>query len=426
MNRPARAFFLLLALGALSTVSALYLETTIPLGAARGPLWSPIGNKVYFLSMTNGRDYVTVIDGATNQVTRNIRVEDDASSLALNMADGKIYCTSGESDVLEVICAHGDSLIRQLQLTGFPTTMVHDARRGKLFVAAADDEVVYAIDARGDTVVARIPVHNPYGMLIHPQMDRLFISHYCNADSLLVLDCVADTVTAQHHLMRFVSRPLCVGTDGEVFVPCRYQLEVFSSDGEALVATIPTSSRVSRIAIYAPRLGKLYISDPDLGILAIDCRGRTIVDTIPLGVSAEYMRDAVFDTVHNMLYVLCRRQVLAIDTRNDSVVAVVNLPDRSASYALAWNPVNRRIYADDSWLNAVYVLRDTTSGVEESQPRPFSEPAAPTVVRGILRLPQPASGTLLDASGRAVLALKDGANDVSRLAPGVYFVLTPH
>lgn len=54
------------------------------------------------------------------------------------------------------------------------------------------------------------------------------------------------------------------------------------------------------------------------------------------------------------------------------------------------------------------------------------QPSRVSIVRGILRLPAPTAGTLLDASGRAVLALKAGANDISGLAPGVYFVLTPH
>jgi len=35
-----------------------------------------------------------------------------------------------------------------------------------------------------------------------------------------------------------------------------------------------------------------------------------------------------------------------------------------------------------------------------------------------------AAAALLDASGRKVFDLKPGANDVSQLAPGVYFVRT--
>jgi hypothetical protein len=53
----------------------------------------------------------------------------------------------------------------------------------------------------------------------------------------------------------------------------------------------------------------------------------------------------------------------------------------------------------------------------------------PNFCRGVLFLPKSASasassspGRLLDAAGRKVMDLAPGANDVSRLAPGVYFV----
>jgi hypothetical protein len=58
-----------------------------------------------------------------------------------------------------------------------------------------------------------------------------------------------------------------------------------------------------------------------------------------------------------------------------------------------------------------------------------ARPAAPmpTVVRGVLFLPEatghkPQAAGLLDISGRRVLDLLPGANDVRSLAPGVYFV----
>jgi hypothetical protein len=49
----------------------------------------------------------------------------------------------------------------------------------------------------------------------------------------------------------------------------------------------------------------------------------------------------------------------------------------------------------------------------------------PTIVRGVLRLPiSPLAihTSLFDMTGRAVMSLRPGANDVSRLSPGVYFV----
>jgi hypothetical protein len=49
------------------------------------------------------------------------------------------------------------------------------------------------------------------------------------------------------------------------------------------------------------------------------------------------------------------------------------------------------------------------------------------VVRGVLFLSEatgrkPQAASLLDAAGRKVMELDAGANDVSRLSPGVYFV----
>jgi len=67
-------------------------------------------------------------------------------------------------------------------------------------------------------------------------------------------------------------------------------------------------------------------------------------------------------------------------------------------------------------------------GVEDA---PYDEVGAPggmsSVVKGVLRLSpsadlKPQAASLLDAAGRKVTELEAGANDVSPLAPGVYFV----
>jgi hypothetical protein len=72
---------------------------------------------------------------------------------------------------------------------------------------------------------------------------------------------------------------------------------------------------------------------------------------------------------------------------------------------------------------------DVAGQSEESKPQAASLKPQATVVRGVLLLDGdcPRTGTvpkavLLDISGRKVLDLRLGANDVSWLAPGVYFV----
>jgi hypothetical protein len=63
-----------------------------------------------------------------------------------------------------------------------------------------------------------------------------------------------------------------------------------------------------------------------------------------------------------------------------------------------------------------------------SEQPPARQALLPTVMRGVLNLEvgsrqnTGSRGELLDAAGRRVAELRAGANDVSRLAPGVYFV----
>jgi hypothetical protein len=78
--------------------------------------------------------------------------------------------------------------------------------------------------------------------------------------------------------------------------------------------------------------------------------------------------------------------------------------------------------------NAVVLLDlDVTTSDIAEQRSGRTLPVLQTVVRGLLSIPasgimRRASCVLLDLAGRKVLDLHPGANAVSRLAPGVYFV----
>jgi len=72
------------------------------------------------------------------------------------------------------------------------------------------------------------------------------------------------------------------------------------------------------------------------------------------------------------------------------------------------------------------VLRFSQTGVREMANGECRLPNGPTVVRGRLNLQSSIfnlqSAELMDAAGRRVMKLVAGENDVSRLAPGVYFL----
>jgi hypothetical protein len=74
----------------------------------------------------------------------------------------------------------------------------------------------------------------------------------------------------------------------------------------------------------------------------------------------------------------------------------------------------------------VLLARRQPVGIQEHQQCPLAR-SEPTILRDVLFLPKASNpraqaASLLDISGRNVLDLKPGANDVRALAPGVYFV----
>jgi len=81
--------------------------------------------------------------------------------------------------------------------------------------------------------------------------------------------------------------------------------------------------------------------------------------------------------------------------------------------------------------NSGTIIKTGTGGGAVAEERPTPHPSrlrSATIFRGALFLPETsgekreARGELLDVSGRRVLVLEPGANDVRRLSPGVYFV----
>jgi YVTN family beta-propeller protein len=134
-----------------------------------------------------------------------------------------------------------------------------------------------------------------------------------------------------------------------------------------------------------------------------------------------------YDSVSDKLYCAAERGncVTVIDGVTNAVIR--NIQVGQAPVALAWDPDHSRIFVANLNSSSISALRDSMPGIEEGLSRVTNSKPAPAVVRGLLFLPQALgpklqAARLLDASGRKVLDLKAGANDVSGLSTGVYFV----
>jgi len=149
---------------------------------------------------------------------------------------------------------------------------------------------------------------------------------------------------------------------------------------------------------------------------------RVAVGSTPLAVSYDRHNDKVYCANSGSA------SVTVIDGRSDTALTTIAVGAKPT--ALEWNGAYNRTYVANSGGGSVSVLRDSapsTVGETMNDERGTAN-AGPTVVRGMLSLEVDSRrvaayrAELLDISGRRAATLKPGENDVSRLAPGVYFV----
>jgi DNA-binding beta-propeller fold protein YncE len=249
----------------------------------------------------------------------------------------------------------------------------------------------------------------------------------CNhSDGLALIDPRTDSVLVDSSLAAGAVYAVTHTGDGEKVYLARFgRLEVRSADSLTLLSTIDWpyfGSAMGTSLAYSDTARKLYWFVRD-SVLAIDATSDTV--TTRMATSALYS-GACLDHTGRYLFCTSYDTLSVYDVRSDSLVAVYPQllfpPLRIMS-----NPDLGCIYLARQ--DVILVYPDTPPGVEET---PSAEVQTtnpgPTVLRGNLHLPlesgveRRASSVLLDVSGRKVMDLHTGANDIRPLAPGVYFV----
>lgn len=423
----------LFAAGNFGTLSAIDCRAESVVDAA--PLWSvpsflcaaPDVNKVYF-SRWDSRSYVGAVEAATNRVVKFIPTGAGTRLMCYNRTDRKLYCANGRSRDVSVVDALGDTVVAMLSLLGEdPAGMVWDEERDKLYVNVPDLEAVLVFDGRGDTLLSSIAVPPSVNFLVHlPELDKLYAY---GGGRLGVVDCVRDS------LVRVV--PVSLGrhtacyspSDAKVFFSGVHTLDVVDARTDSVVARIPghgpewngTDRLVcvsDRHRVYWPQFDGYPWSD-DL-ILAVDTRSDSVVRVMEVGDGEMTL---CLDASGGRTYVVCSEEsaLYAIDNTCDSVFVVLCLP-YGWPIALALSETSRRLYIGCGGLGLPVVRLDTTVALSSDALVPVRQTWLPTLVTHRLSLPQGVTADLLDATGRRATALGPGPNDIRRLSPGVYFV----
>ena len=441
-----RLCLVLLAAGCLvSAVSGQWFEATIPVPQTPQALcWNPANNRVYCaVGYPDAFSAVITIDGDSNVVRDTIELGYDMPGGILADAGAeRVYCTGSsyyplDDSLVTIIDAGADSIVAQVPVGEGPMALCFNASRSKLFCAAQLPGRVYVIDCAGDTVRAVLPVgSNPYDLCCVPELDRVFCANrgtYGRADyTVTSIEAARDSVRRNIEVGLF-PRALCYSrTRGKVYCANGWgaSVSVLDAAGDSSLATVAVGGAPFALA-WNPVTDRVYCADGDNGrVSVIDGASNALLATVTLPGPAWSL---LVDSAANKVYASCflNDAVAVIDGDADTVL--VTIPVGSGPSAMCHSPATGRTYVGDEGGQTVSVIRDTVpAGAGEAPTAEWRTTDVPTVVRGMLRLPtghDPDSPgglgscpCLLDACGRRAMELVPGENDVSHLAPGVYFV----
>jgi DNA-binding beta-propeller fold protein YncE len=282
------------------------------------------------------------------------------------------------------------------------------------------------LDGTTDSILRRVKVGATTEALdYNPTWNRVYVTTN-DQQVVIVLDAAADTIVAWPAVPFFTRGVLYV--DRESVACCYgYADSVAFIDGASnRVVKVTRVIGTPEHALYNPVRNKLYLGcDYTDTVSVIDMATLQLTAMVPVAGPTYAME---FDSAANRVYCLGaygRSVLTVIDGRSDTVIGEVQTP--SWPRTTAWAEPLRRLFMSLPNDGALAVITDTSHvGVLERGTTGLGRAGA-SVVRGVLFLPASGNGRranseLLDITGRRVLVLRPGPNDVSGLADGVYFV----
>jgi DNA-binding beta-propeller fold protein YncE len=343
------------------------------------------------------------------------------SLLAVYEERNRLYL-QWESDTGNCIFVYGLNTDSVVAVAGAPGPLGRGlllAEHGKMFMTWGDSVAVYNLDM--DSVVVSRYFTERRLMVYNPRADRVYCYRRGTSD-IAVVNPEWETVVGNISVFQ-VSDLVVNEQDNELWV--------LALNDTLYVADCSTNMVVDSVA--PPQLGpnpdlimveetnKLYCLD-DTVIWVVRCPTRAL-SSIDLQDFHGRTGQCFHNRRNDKLYVSgydsqCPQSLRAVNCKWDSVVASLEAP----AARWAWDSVGNVMYGFTGKL--VSIIKDDLSGIRgrHSGTRLSERERIPTLIRRVLALPGRAPAELLDITGREVMELRSGENDLRHLAPGVYFV----
>ena len=393
-----------------------------------------VHNRLYFTYGSSGCGAIGVADCAENVVTRYVYAGKGPRATSYNPNNDRLYWGTGDQTMTVYDCSTS-AVIGRVKMSGSIRASRLHLGLNKLYAYARDtlhNDIIDVVDCARDSVIQSVYLPGDGAtvseVLLVPEDSTLWL---LSIWSVVVVNCVGDSVTyaASDTLGTLDDAIACledrrVYTDGVTAKLWSIDMDD-PADMDTLHEWIPGSGQMRFVNI--PGAHKAYWV-VDNHFFVIDTRTNALVDSFWESGSIAGM---CVDGTGTFVYcaAMFSPVVGVIDTRVDSVVAHVDLPpiEVAMKNPLAPNRATNRIYVAQTDVypsgNDIPVIRDSiVVGLEEVVASRHSRPVAQSVLKRGASMWALVGGALLDATGRKALVLRTGLNDISRLAPGVYFV----
>ncbi len=171
-----------------------------------------------------------------------------AEDIVVNPVTNRIYTANEQSDSVSVVDGSTDTLIKNIAVGDDPQIIGVNSVTNKIYVVNIDDETVSVIDGATDTVVATIAVGAwPFSLLVNEGANRIYVSNFAD-NTVSVSDGATDTLETT---IAVGWSPTDIGSNGTtklVYVANYGSGDVSVIDGDPLslnfntvIATMPSS-----------------------------------------------------------------------------------------------------------------------------------------------------------------------------------------
>ncbi len=390
-----------------------------------------VHDRLYFAYPSLLLGCIGAVDCTRNIVTR-YKLVPGAEAVCYNPNNDRLYYGlydyDADTSVVIVYDCAAEEIVKKIPVNGLVHAFRLHVALNKLY-AETYGGGLYTIDCKYDTIRSYIPWPDMYpGFQFLVPEDNTY--WYLGPAYTMEVDCLGDTVVALvvNHLGSVNEGCACPNVR-KIYTGRGY---VINMDKPAEVDTIPyVASRLW----YLPDAHKLYACRNDryhTTFRVLDTRGDTEVATFgsPCQVSGMCLD-------HTGKYIYCAgyedSMMLVIDVSDDSIVATFRVTTIAAARdPLTANRLTNRIYEAqfDYFVyfgEGIPVVRDSVLvGLEELAQAEYGVDDSPTVVNQNVTVRASSPADLFDASGRRAAVLESGLNDVSHLAPGIYFLRESH